>query len=418
MNFDQKSTHNKISVGLALLIGMAVSFNSVGEEVSYDFGGQLRLRYEGWNNFGTNDTNSDESLLLTRLRLHSDIQVSDSLRVFVEGKSSLSTHMLRGFDRDEAALHQAFADLTVDDALSLRLGRQELMFGKSRLVSPLPWSNNMRTWDGVRADMTAGDWNIAAFWTEFVAVQTYDFNEADAQEQFYGAYATGPGIFGGKGMDAYLLVRDRKDVNGGDERYSLGSRLYGNLGDSGIDYDIEGTYQFGDRAGLDIHAYSIASQFGYALSESTRIFAGFDYASGDDDSTDGNSGTFDQIRPLGHAYFGYIDLIGRQNVMDFSAGISTEATDKVTIALTGHIFELAEDSDVLYNAGGASLAAANSGSADDEVGAEIDLTAKIAWDEQTAILLGYSHFFAGDYFDNGSNGSDIDFVYAQWIYNF
>ena len=41
-----------------------------------------------------------------------------------------------------------------DDAtLTLRPGRQMLLFGKQRLVSPLDWSNTMRAWDGVSSTL-------------------------------------------------------------------------------------------------------------------------------------------------------------------------------------------------------------------------------------------------------------------------
>ena len=35
-----------------------------------------------------------------------------------------------------------------------------------------------------------------------------------------------------------------------------------------------------------------------------------------DDEPGGDVETFNQLFPLGHAYFGYIDLIGRQNALD------------------------------------------------------------------------------------------------------
>ncbi|MHC4994444.1 MAG: alginate export family protein, partial [Planctomycetota bacterium] len=173
----------------ALIPALAFSVFAVGISVAegdptVDFGGQIRLRYENWSDAGTVNDN-DESLLLTRILIHSDIQVSDALRIFVEGKAALATDQdFRGLDTDELALQQAFADLTVSEDLTVRAGRQELLFGKQRLVSPLDWSNIRRTWDGVRVDTALGDWNVAAFWSQFVAVDKYDFNEANAQEQF------------------------------------------------------------------------------------------------------------------------------------------------------------------------------------------------------------------------------------------
>ena len=54
------------------------------------FGGQVRQRFESWNNFGFGAGN-DDNFLLTRLRLHADLHVGDHLRFFAETKSALST---------------------------------------------------------------------------------------------------------------------------------------------------------------------------------------------------------------------------------------------------------------------------------------------------------------------------------------
>ena len=45
-----------------------------------------------------------------------------------------------------------------------------------------------------------------------------------------------------------------------------------------------------------------------------RLGAAFNHGSGDDDPTDGVHRTFDQLYPLGHAYYGYIDLFALQNL--------------------------------------------------------------------------------------------------------
>ena len=56
-----------------------------------------------------------------------------------------------------------------------------------------------------------------------------------------------------------------------------------------------------------------ASELGYTFFDaptSPRLHVGFDYASGDDGRSD-RVGTFNQLFPLGHAYFGHIDTIAR-----------------------------------------------------------------------------------------------------------
>ena len=390
------------------------------------FGGQARMRFESWNNFGFVSAN-DDNFLLTRLRLHADLHVGDQVRVFLEGKSALGTDRdlpggNRGLDRDELDLQQAFVDLVFpladQKSLTVRGGRQMLSFGKQRLVSPLDWSNTMRAWDGVSAVIKCPQWTVTGFWTHFVPVMKYEFNDPDAQEQFYGIYATGHVPTTPIGLDIYWLMRERDVLH--EDRYTFGGRLFGKIGESNFDYDVEGAYQGGERGGLGISAFMVATQLGLTFADcpaKPRVWVGFDYASGDGSPTDGDLETFDQTYPLGHAYLGYIDVVGRQNVSAFSTGLSAEPIGKLKVNLAGHVFWRADDDDALFNAGGAVVRPGAASSAN-HIGSEIDLTLAYPFNRHLVGLFGYSHFFAGDFVDETGSSDDIDFVYVSLQFTF
>ena len=81
------------------------------------FGGQARMRFGNWNNFGFANANDDE-VFLGRLRLHADIHAGENVRIFVEGKSGLSTGRdlpggKRGLEVDELDLQNGFVDLSM-----------------------------------------------------------------------------------------------------------------------------------------------------------------------------------------------------------------------------------------------------------------------------------------------------------------
>ena len=394
------------------------------------FGGHVRLRLENWNDFGFGAAaKADDTFLLSRVAVHADVHIGENIRAFVEGTSALATDRelaggRRALDVDTGALQQAFVDLKLPfgegNALTIRPGRQALLFGKQRLVSPLPWSNTLRRWDGVSAIFEVGDWNIHGFWTQFVPVRKYDFNEADGQTEFWGAYATGKVPSTDLGLDLYLLGINRDDVMtyngtmGSEDRITVGSRLSGGVGDTPLDFDVEAAYQFGEVGAADISAWMLAAQLSYPLPDcpaSSRVHIGFDYASGDH-SPGGDVETFSHLFPLGHAYLGYADVIGRQNIIDASVGITGKPLDRMIASVTGHLFWLADDSDALYNAGGGVARGAIAG-ADGEVGSEIDVTVKYAFDRHLTGLAGYSHFFAGDFIKQTGSSNDIDFVYMQ-----
>jgi hypothetical protein len=111
------------------------------------------------------------------------------------------------------------------------------------------------------------------------------------------------------------------------------------------------------------------------------------------------------------------DSIGRQNIIDFNLGLACSPFAKATLGLTGHFFWRADTSDAVYNAGGTAVRAGGLGSSS-EVGQEIDLTLKNKFDRHLVGLLGYSHFFAGDFIEESGSSDDIDFLYVQLEYTF
>ncbi len=400
------------------------------------FGGQVRYRFESFNNFGFGPSNDDEYSLL-RIRMHGDLHIGEHVRIFAEGKSALANNRdlpggRRTLDVDSIDLQNLFVDVKLpvgdDVSVTVRAGRQELVFGKQRLISPLDWSNSRRTWDGLSVITKIGQWTVTPFWTQFAPVQKYSFNDPDAQTQLFGVYATGP--LPGEGMpsaDVYFIGLDRDDdrtfngTTGQEERYTLGTRLFGKVGQTGFDYDAEFAYQFGEVGSGDVNAWMVGSQFGYTFADvptAPRLFIGVDYASGDD-SAGGDVETFNQLFPLGHAYLGFIDAIGRQNIIDVTPGIVFSPIPKLKVLLQGHLFWRADEDDAVYNAGGGVLRA-GSLSNEREVGAEIDLVVTYAFDAHLVAQFGYSHFFAGDFISEATPTADddIDFFYFQLQYTF
>ncbi|PCI10567.1 hypothetical protein COB72_03160 [bacterium] len=400
-------------------------------------GGELRIRTEAWKSFGFSPAaTADDSFALARAQIYSDFHFGDNFRVFIEGESAVATDRdlaggVRGLDADALDLQNAFVDITLpfgesDDKVTFRLGRQGLSFGKQRLVSTLPWANSQRSWDGGRAIIELNGWRADAFYTRYTPVEKYNFNDWNAGPDFYGIYATGK--FGGDyniGADFYYLgletdgSRTYNGTSGIEERQTIGARLFGKFGDSGFGYDVEGAYQFGDVGSADVSAYMFASQVYYSFDSEwkPKVYIGFDLSSGDKTAGDSDVETFNQLFPLGHAYNGFMDLIGRQNVTDISAGVSFKPHKKFFVKADLHNFTRTEDTDSVYNAGGGVLRPTAAGASSD-VGQEFDLTVKYLVDRHLTLQGGYSHFFAGDFFTDTGADEDIDFFYFQAVYKF
>ncbi|HVS19832.1 MAG TPA: alginate export family protein [Planctomycetota bacterium] len=397
------------------------------------FGGSAWFRSETWRGFNFErppGQNYDDSFVLSRAAVHVDAHIDDSLRVFVEGRTVHSTDRdlpggTRTMDADHLDLQQGFVDWTFAGAgasTTLRAGRQMFLLGNQRLVSPLPWGNALRSWEGLAAIHEVDDWTFTGMFTRFVPVDIQDFNEGDNGHLLYGLYGTHKDGTGGQ--DVYWLGVANQDAtfNGttGDEfRQTLGGRWWGPIGSRSSDLEVEGAGQFGQVGDEDVLTWMIASKFTTPLGgadSSLRARFGFDWASGDD-GAGGDVGTFSPPYPLGHAYYGYIDHVGRQNAIDAWGGLEHSPSAPLRLTLDWHFFWLADDSDAFYNAGGGVVVPGGAATGT-EVGNEIDLLLQWKIDRHATAILGYSHFFAGDVISQTGPDADIDFFYFGLEYFF
>jgi len=428
----------------------ALKYISLGPDDWYlSLGGQVRYRYEYFSNENFGAVENDWGYALQRYLLHLDAHFGPNIRVFVQGKSSLvddgreptpsaTSIEPRPTDADEADLQQLFIDVKLpsgEDAATIRVGRQDLIYGAQRLIGPLDWTNVRRTFEGGKVSYQVGKKHtIDAFLVRPVIVEKEECNSGDGDTTFGGIYATfgvpERCLPGSARFEAFALglwkqaqVDDGADLD--TDTYTIGGRL--SAAPKPFDYDIELAYQFGNSGSGDISAYSIATEAGYTFADvacTPRPFIGFDYASGDDDPNDSDTETFNQLFPTGHLFFGYIDVVGRQNIVDLHLGIELTLLQnhayakKLTLRGDYHYFCRASDDDALYAASG-SVLRADTGTDAKFIGSEIDLLLTWQIDRHTQVYVGYSHFFVGD-FINETNGpdDDIDYAYAAVTFTF
>ena len=409
----------------------AIKKIELSDDIWVSLGGEVRTRGEAWSNFGFSETN-DDMYLLYRTFLHADFHIGDNWRVFVEGKfSGLTDRDLPGgrranLDADEGDIWNTFVEARYplgDLDATFRVGRQELQLGKQRLISPLDWANTRRIFDGALVNLKEADagWNLSMFATVPVVLERKSFNKGNNHLAFSGAYFT-KSLSGDrlKGFDAYgLALNSFNDASFDTNRYTLGGRLWGKWSDN-VSWEVEGAYQFGDVEGADIEAFMFSEEVTYTFNDHAKkpwVAVGVDVASGDDDPTDGDSETFNQLFPLGHAYLGFIDVVGRQNIIDLHGTAGVWAVPKkFRLRSDLHFFWLADDNDALYHAGGGVVRPGNG--SDSQVGTELDLTALAKVNKHTNVLLGWSHFFPGTFIDKTGPDEDIDFFYTQVGFDF
>ena len=408
---------------------------SPDQNVWLTLGGQARERAEYFRQFqfGDSEPKQSDAYLLSRYRLSADLHVTRYFRMFAEGRASFALDRELSGGRtiafvDELDLMNGFADIIIpfgpQASVTLRGGRQELIFGSQRLVGPGDFTNVPRAFEGGIAIGQIAGWTITPFWTRAVVVDKYRFNESTSDLEFYGAFATGPLHVLPVNLDVYWLDANNKTAAfngtpGREHRHTLGGRAWGKIGATGLDFEVEGAAQFGTVGRGDIAASMFTTVLGYTLPAawlSPRVYVELDYASGDD-RRGGDVGTFNQLYPNAHSFLGYMDYIGRQNIISPNAGVSISPIAGLTLSLQQYFFWRASDRDALYNKSGAVLRPGTSTTAR-YVGAETDLLATYNITRHLQGYVGYSHFFTGEFLSKTGKDKDSDFLYAAVQYTF
>jgi hypothetical protein len=402
--------------------GDALKRNCLGECASWDIGGQYRLRQQSENNFrGAGLTGRNDDFLLHRTRLYANVEYSDLWRVYAEmidAESNFENFPPRSIEVNRTDMLNLFGDYkyftgSAGDAWA-RVGRQELQYGAQRLVSPLDWANTRRTFDGYKSFYKGEEWDCDAFYTRPVAISPYAFDNPSYDREFGGIYSTYKG-WEKETVDLYyLLYNNQIDPF---HYNTFGARYLNTTGPLLV--EVEGAYQSGEFRGNNHNAGFWVAGLGHQWNEATwkpTLWVYYDWASGDDIIGNG----FDQLFPLAHKYLGYMDLFGRRNIKDINAQLTLQPHKQLQLLLWYHYFRLQNANDVPYSVNMVPYNPANLPASTD-LGHEIDLTASWNFTPRTNVLLGYSHFFSGEYYKLTPGvpyRGDANFFYTQVTWNF
>ncbi len=420
--------------------------------LTIDVGGQYRTRFHNENNLrGRRLSGRSDNFYLHRTRLFTDLHWGQDLRLFAEMIDATSEENdftsrpteLNRMDVQNLVVDVRLLTLGSTDQWWLRAGRQELYLGSQRLVSSRPWRNTPLNHDGVRSWWSSKNHRLDAFWVHPLSPaqhipEDHNFDRPDRSRQFFGAFVQTKQDDRLSEVYYYGLVEDDPRVpdfagNLGDfDIHTIGGRVKVNHNDN--HFELEGGYQFGTFSTLRHSAGFFTAGIGRDLTRipmKPTLWLFFDWASGDSDLDDGTHGTFQQLSPRGHFYLGWADLTGRQNIQDLNLQMSIPVTESVEFRSYFHSFWLESRKDAVYSLGGAPLYQDPTGSASNQLATELDLQVRWSITPRTHFLCGYTYLWAGDYFDspviqngpagianNGVNGGDGEFTYAQFTLRF
>lgn len=415
-------------------------FSFLDTDMVFSTGGELRQRFMSQDNRLQPGGPGQDTYNLTRWRHYIDLKAGDNLRFYVEGidaSSSGEDLPVQAIDENRWDLLNAFFDVALFDtetggSHTLRTGRQELLFGRQRLVSPLDWANTRRNFEGFRYMVKEKDYKLDLFTmnpvnsaTGFNTVTEFDhkFDEANRDVFFSGAYYSYTAIENTSIDLYYLWLEDQIQVptRADGRRHTVGSRFSKLMPQDGgrvWDLDVEGAYQFGKDNDQDVQAGFATAILGHTWKEATwtpRLSGVLFYGSGDNSPTDNKNNTFYSMFPLGHAYWALSDNLSGQNLLNYGVQAEVKPTKKTALATAYHFFSLASDGDRLYNVAGAPIGTPGNGS---DVGQALDLYGFYSINSNVDIQAGYSWFWYGEFIDRTVPRDDASQFYIQTSFRY
>ena len=454
----------------------------------WDIGINERLRSENKSGAGTTHagsnfdffsaapTDNSNDYWLSRLMPRVGY-TSDWLAFMVEGRSSYAlsddrytaTAAGKNMAEDDGPFQLEMAYVSIGNPkvcpVSVKVGRQELLFGDQRLVGNAFWLNIPHTFDAVKVRYQDSFFGVDLFASNLVYVEGSHFDKGNSQDTLSGAYFDFPGLSKDNVNELYLFARNvaRGIVTDNwslvpapfrftapQDTYTLGYHMKSKPGAYGPwSYSLEAMWQFGDRTAvfpatplaaakaaprLDQNAWAFVAQGGYSWKGapmSPRLAFILSVASGDQNFADRASQTFQNLLPSNHGLYGAMDLSSLQNIVDYRLSYSVKPSATTSLTLDAHQQFLETTDDYWYNVAGVPRntagAAAGSGKGfginpgySSNLGRELDLIG--GWTATRGVLLeaGLGHFFRGEYVKESLRvvGSrDASYLYLQATFN-
>ena len=338
--------------------------------------------------------------------------------------------------------------------LTVKLGRQLVVWGNHRMFGHFDWNNVGWSHDGVTANYKVNaNTNLQVGWlrtdeTNCMSARSggcsgnLDTDGGRATSDSDIIYVRAPMKIMGMIVEPTYIWHNGgtgSDVGGprpiDQSRHTLGGRVVKKMPLRGarLDATLEGYYQVGtigtqDGLGpnLDIAAYAFHVDGGVTLPVpmQPRLGGEFNIASGNDGGDEW--GGFDQLYPTNHIHFGYMDRMAWKNMVHYSAGLQVRPTKDSHFEISGHWFYLNEKSDNWYSASQGVFLKSPSGNTEDSLGHEVDLVYTMFFTPGNHVgwQIGGGVFFPGDFVDSnpaatvGAGAPDETWGYTQLWINF
>jgi len=406
--------------------------------VTFDIGGQVRLRYEYDDAFTIKgyEPGGQDQLLLERVRLDFSARFWDRPRVFLQLQDAHPFLTRLGESdfpqsspiEDTLDIRQLYVEwLRIGDSpLGFRAGRQQISYGDQRVFGPGNWGNTGRfAWDAVMLKLDTA-WLETDLW-----VGKYLQYKTDVwPDRPIGDFLTFVNYTQIKKLPFrldlfYVLKYDSSGKIAGESgtgnllSHTLGVQAEGTAFDV-LDASATFAAQLG-RYGQDtLRAFGANGRLGVTapVAWKPRLGAQYTWGSGDSNPTDGVHGTFDGVYGGRDIFFyGYLNLFFWANLRDAEVDFSVKPHRSLTFYVEYHHFTLDQPTDAWYTTGLKAYRRDPGGRSGLTLGDELDF--RVAWTlwNHLELMGGYGRFFPGAFVKNTGPATPANWYFAQAAYS-
>lgn len=399
--------------------------------LSVALGGDVRLRYERYHNADFGRGIRDHSgYLLQRYLVFGDLHAGERFRVFgqlesswIEGRAGGS----RPTDKNTLDVNQLFGEWTMRwnrDRVTVRAGRQEVELGSGQFTSVRDGLNDRLSFDGVRVLGDVGAWTFHAMATRVVPSVPGAFDDRSRSSDTYSGFYFGRREDWLPGATAVVAANRRTrtaaayfDARGGEERYTIATRLWGRSERWNYDFDVG--LQRGHVGTSNIRAWYVRTDNGWRLSPLSgraRADIRFSIGSGDTLTGDGVLGTFSPLFAA-TAYSGLSGLVGPSNSVNVAPSLTLPVGARVDVTMGTSLFWRQTREDGAYNIASDVLRTPGQSQAR-HVGTQP--TIQLMWQPtpRVTVRATLSYFRAGQFLRETPPGESVTYVTAWWAYRF
>jgi hypothetical protein len=305
--------------------------------------------------------------------------------------------------------------------ISLRVGRQLINYNNT-IIADSEWRNQGRSYDAVIANLHYSRFRLGIFAASAVIPEISGITHHQEGNNIYGLYGKISRVLPRSMLEPFVLWRVQPSVaiettgkgkTGRQDEQAYGFRFKG-LAAKGLDYSYEAIIERGSDGPKAIRAWAQTFGSGYrfdTLYFHPRIFAQYDYGSGNKNPNDGVHGTFDTMYPTTHDRFGIADQFSWQNIVAERAGFTIEPRRRWTVTAQYLDFHLASATDSLYNPSGGVIVSDVTGKSGTHVGEEFDAYTWFELNRHLNFGFGIGHLVPGRFLSTTTKGPTYNYPY-------